>query len=234
MTGCRRDGQGRRQGHRRHARLRRPASRSSPSTRRRRAWSSMTPAKHRARIQSDIARIQAGGGTEIYSRARRRVPDAHGHARPPEARHPAHRRPGAAQRHPRSRAGHGRRGRSPVSGRPRQRRRRDAAPHDRRRRRRSPLQGRRSAVAAARLHARDRDGERATRPSRSTSSRKVVSPADFLRGIDMGSAPFLHGYVATKMKPPPAQQILAERGRPSRSSRAGTWASAGRSRGPAT
>ena len=37
---------------------------------------------------------------------------------------------------------------------------------------------------------------------------KVVSPADFLRGIDMASAPFLHGYVATKMKPPPAQEIL--------------------------
>ena len=37
---------------------------------------------------------------------------------------------------------------------------------------------------------------------------KVVSPADFLRGIDMSSAPFLHGYVATKMKPPPAQEIL--------------------------
>ncbi len=27
----------------------------------------MSPAKHRARIQSDIARIQAGGGTEIFS-----------------------------------------------------------------------------------------------------------------------------------------------------------------------
>ena len=37
---------------------------------------------------------------------------------------------------------------------------------------------------------------------------RVVSPADFLRGVDMGSAPFLHGYVATKMKPPPAQEIL--------------------------
>jgi len=37
---------------------------------------------------------------------------------------------------------------------------------------------------------------------------KVVAPADFLRGIDMGSAPFLHGYVATKMKPSPAQEIL--------------------------
>jgi Ca-activated chloride channel homolog len=37
---------------------------------------------------------------------------------------------------------------------------------------------------------------------------QVVAPADFLRGIDMGAAPFLHGYVATKMKPPPAQEIL--------------------------
>ncbi|MBP9113985.1 MAG: VWA domain-containing protein [Polyangiaceae bacterium] len=37
---------------------------------------------------------------------------------------------------------------------------------------------------------------------------KVSTPADFLRGVDIGAAPFLHGYVATKMKPPPAQQIL--------------------------
>jgi uncharacterized membrane protein/uncharacterized protein YegL len=37
---------------------------------------------------------------------------------------------------------------------------------------------------------------------------RLVSPADFLRGIDMASTPFLHGYVATKMKPPPAQLIL--------------------------
>jgi Ca-activated chloride channel homolog len=33
--------------------------------------------------------------------------------------------------------------------------------------------------------------------------------ADFLKGIAIGSAPLLHGYVATQMKPPPAQQILA-------------------------
>jgi len=37
---------------------------------------------------------------------------------------------------------------------------------------------------------------------------RVVTPADFLRGIDIQGAPFLHGYVATKMKPPPAQEIL--------------------------
>jgi len=44
---------------------------------------------------------------------------------------------------------------------------------------------------------------------------RVVSPADFLRGVDIQGAPFLHGYVATKMKPPPAQEILeSELGEP--------------------
>ncbi|MGH7328433.1 MAG: VWA domain-containing protein, partial [Polyangiaceae bacterium] len=44
---------------------------------------------------------------------------------------------------------------------------------------------------------------------------RVVAPADFLRGVDITSAPFLHGYVATKMKPPPAQEILeSELGEP--------------------
>jgi hypothetical protein len=42
-----------------------------------------------------------------------------------------------------------------------------------------------------------------------------TSTADFLGGIAMGSAPFLHGYVATEMKEPPAQQILAsDKGEP--------------------
>jgi Mg-chelatase subunit ChlD len=44
---------------------------------------------------------------------------------------------------------------------------------------------------------------------------RVVSPADFLRGIDVAGAPFLHGYVATKMKATPAQEILeSELGEP--------------------
>ncbi len=34
-------------------------------------------------------------------------------------------------------------------------------------------------------------------------------PAEFLRGISISSAPLLHGYVATQMKGPPAQEILA-------------------------
>jgi Ca-activated chloride channel family protein len=37
---------------------------------------------------------------------------------------------------------------------------------------------------------------------------KVVNPADFLRGVPMHDAPFLHGYVATQMKGPPAQEVL--------------------------
>lgn len=42
-----------------------------------------------------------------------------------------------------------------------------------------------------------------------------VASADFLRGIAVASAPLLHGYVATQMKGPPAQLILAsDRGEP--------------------
>ncbi len=36
----------------------------------------------------------------------------------------------------------------------------------------------------------------------------VVDRADFLRGVDVRTAPFLHGYVATRMKPHPAQLVL--------------------------
>jgi Ca-activated chloride channel family protein len=42
-----------------------------------------------------------------------------------------------------------------------------------------------------------------------------VGSADFLKGIAIGSAPLLHGYVATQLKPPPAQLILqSDRGDP--------------------
>lgn len=37
---------------------------------------------------------------------------------------------------------------------------------------------------------------------------RVAEPADFLRGIDLSHAPFLHGYVATRAKPSPAQVTL--------------------------
>jgi hypothetical protein len=42
-----------------------------------------------------------------------------------------------------------------------------------------------------------------------------TSRADFLNGIAVNAAPLLHGYVATEMKGPPAQQILAsDKGEP--------------------
>lgn len=37
---------------------------------------------------------------------------------------------------------------------------------------------------------------------------RVVGEASFLRSIDVGQAPYLHGYVSTKLKPPPAQELL--------------------------
>jgi uncharacterized membrane protein len=37
---------------------------------------------------------------------------------------------------------------------------------------------------------------------------RQAGPADFLRGIDVGTSPLLSGYTATKMKPAPAQEIL--------------------------
>jgi Ca-activated chloride channel family protein len=38
---------------------------------------------------------------------------------------------------------------------------------------------------------------------------RQTAHADFLKGLSMASAPLLHGYVATQLKPPPAQQVLA-------------------------
>jgi Ca-activated chloride channel homolog len=44
---------------------------------------------------------------------------------------------------------------------------------------------------------------------------QVVTQADFLKGLAVSSAPLLHGYVATQMKEAPAQLILAsDRGEP--------------------
>ncbi|MFI5298092.1 MAG: VWA domain-containing protein [Polyangiales bacterium] len=37
----------------------------------------------------------------------------------------------------------------------------------------------------------------------------ITTPVDFLRGLDVEGSPYLHGYVATQLKPPPAQQILS-------------------------
>ena len=68
---------------------------------------------------------------------------------------------------------------------------------------------------AAHLHARDRDGEPLGRRRGVLSAAGRRPRPTFCAAIDVASAPFLHGYVATKMKPPPAQEILeSELGEP--------------------
>ena len=167
----------------------------------------MTPAKHRARIQSDISRIQAGGGTEIFSaldaayqtltvtRARRKhvilLTDG-------QAPHNGIRdlvQAMAAEGITASAVGLG-------SGIDEQLLRLISDGGG----------GRLYKVAdpqsLPRVFTRETEMVSRNAAVEEYFQPKVVSPADFLRGIDMRSAPFLHGYVATKMKPPPAQEIL--------------------------
>jgi uncharacterized membrane protein len=167
----------------------------------------MTAAKHRARIQSDIARIQAGGGTEIFgaldaayqsltsTRARRKhvilLTDG-------QASHngiPDLVRAMSAEGITVTSVGLGNgidegllKSISDLGG-------------GRLYKVMDPQQLPRVFTRETEMVSRNAAVEEYFQP-------KVVSPADFLRGIDMGSAPFLHGYVATKMKPPPAQEIL--------------------------
>jgi len=167
----------------------------------------MTPAKHRARIQSDISRIQAGGGTEIFSaldaayqtltvtRARRKhvilLTDG-------QAPHNGIRdlvQAMAAEGITASAVGLG-------SGIDEQLLRLISDGGG----------GRLYKVAdpqsLPRVFTRETEMVSRNAAVEEYFQPKVVSAADFLRGIDMRSAPFLHGYVATKMKPPPAQEIL--------------------------
>lgn len=168
----------------------------------------MTPAKHRARIQGDIARIQAGGGTEIFSaldaayqtltvtRARRKHVILLTDGQAPHAGIRDLIQAMAAEGITASAVGLGS-GIDEVllhmiadGGGGRLYKVADPQSLPRVFTRETEMVSRNAAV------------EEYFQP-------KVVAPADFLRGIDMNSAPFLHGYVATKMKPPPAQQILA-------------------------
>lgn len=167
----------------------------------------MTPAKHRARIQNDIARIQAGGGTEIFSaldaayqtltvtRARRKhvilLTDG-------QAPHNGIRdlvQAMAAEGITASAVGLG-------SGIDEQLLRLISDGGG----------GRLYKVAdpqsLPKVFTRETEMVSRNAAVEEYFQPKVVAPADFLRGVDMGSAPFLHGYVATKMKPPPAQEIL--------------------------
>lgn len=167
----------------------------------------MTPAKHRARIQNDIARIQAGGGTEIFgaldaayqslttTRARRKhvilltdgQASSNGITDLVQAM--------AAEGITVSSVGLGSgidehllRSISDLGG-------------GRLYKVMDPQQLPRVFTRETEMVSRNAAVEEYFQP-------KIVHAADFLRGIDMASAPFLHGYVATKMKPPPAQEIL--------------------------
>lgn len=169
----------------------------------------MTAAKHRARIQNDIARIQPGGGTEIFSaldaayqsltvtRARRKhvILLTDGQAPKNGIRDLAQAM--AAEGITVSTVGLG-------SGVDESLLRNDIS---------EPGGGRFYRVADPQQLPRvfTRETEMVSRNSAVEEyfQVRVAAPADFMRGIDFASSPFLHGYVATKMKPPPAQELLS-------------------------
>ncbi|HEY1956617.1 MAG TPA: VWA domain-containing protein [Polyangiaceae bacterium] len=167
----------------------------------------MTSAKYRARIQNDIARIQAGGGTEIFSaldagyqtlsvtRARKKHIILLTDGEAPQGGLRELSQQIAAEGMTLTTVGLGAdvdanllRTMSDLGGG------RYYGVQD-------PSQLPRVFTKETELVSRSAAVEEYFQP-------RVVSPADFLRGIDMQSSPFLHGYVATKMKPAPAQEIL--------------------------
>jgi Ca-activated chloride channel family protein len=167
----------------------------------------MTAAKHRARIQTDIARIQAGGGTEIFSaldaayqsltvtRARRKHVILLTDGQAPE---------GGIRDLVQAMAAEGITLTSVGLG---------AGIDEKLLRMIADLGGGRLYKVAdpqqlPRVFTRETEMVSRNSAVEEYFQPRVVAPADFLRGVDIGSAPFLHGYVATKMKPPPAQEIL--------------------------
>jgi len=167
----------------------------------------MTPAKHRARIQNDIARIQAGGGTEIFpaldaayqsltvTRARRKhvilLTDG-------QASHNGIRdltQAMASEGITVSTVGLG------------------GGIDETLLRMISDLGGGRFYKVAdpqqlPKVFTRETEMVSRSAAVEEYFQPKVVAMADFMRGVDLQGAPFLHGYVATKMKPPPAQELL--------------------------
>ena len=167
----------------------------------------MTPAKHRARIQNDIARIQPGGGTEIFSaldaayqaltvtRARKKHVILLTDGQAPQ---------GGIRDLVQAMVAEGITVSSVGLG---------SGVDETLLRMISDLGGGRfykvlDPTQLPRVFTRETEMVSRSAAVEEYFQPRVVAPADFLRGIDMGSAPFLHGYVATKMKPPPAQEIL--------------------------
>ncbi len=167
----------------------------------------MTPAKHRARIQGDIARIQPGGGTEIFpaldaayqsltvTRARKKHVILLTDGQAPQ---------GGIRDLVQAMAAEGMTVSSVGLG---------GGVDEGLLRMISDLGGGRfykvlDPQQLPRVFTRETEMVSRSAAVEEYFQPKVVTSADFMRGIDLGSAPFLHGYVATKMKPPPAQELL--------------------------
>ena len=97
-----RAGQGGGQGHRRAARRRRPHRRHRLRLAADQPIVRLQRAANRVRIASDIARLHAGGGTNILPALKEAYDELDPAARQGQARHPAHRRAGQLRRHPRA------------------------------------------------------------------------------------------------------------------------------------
>jgi Mg-chelatase subunit ChlD len=167
----------------------------------------LTPAKHRARIQSDIARIQAGGGTEIFPaldaayqalssvRAKKKHVILLTDGQAPQNGIRDLVQAMSAENITVSSVGLG-----------------NGVDENLLRMIADVGQGRFYKVAdpqsLPRIFTRETEMVSRSAAVEEYFQPKVVQPADFLRGVEIGGAPFLHGYVATKMKPSPAQEIL--------------------------
>jgi Ca-activated chloride channel family protein len=167
----------------------------------------MTPAKHRARIQNDIARIQPGGGTEIFgaldaayqaltvTRARRKHVILLTDGQAPSGGIRDLTQAMVAEGITVSSVGLG------------------GGVDETLLRMVADLGGGRfykvlDPQSLPRVFTRETEMVSRSAAVEEYFQPRVATPADFLRGIDMRTAPFLHGYVATKMKPQPAQEIL--------------------------
>jgi Ca-activated chloride channel homolog len=174
----------------------------------------MTPAKHSARIQSDIARIQAGGGTEIFSamdtayqalsttRAKRKHVVLLTDGQAPQNGIRDLVQGMAAEDITVTTVGLG------------------GGVDESLLRMISDVGGGRfykvlDPQSLPRIFTRETEMVSRSAAVEEYFQPRVAAAADFLRGIDIAAAPFLHGYIATKLKPPPAQEILeSELGEP--------------------
>jgi Ca-activated chloride channel family protein len=174
----------------------------------------MTPAKHSARIQSDIARIQAGGGTEIFAaldtayqalsttRAKRKHVVLLTDGQAPQNGIRDLVQAMAAEEITVTTVGLG------------------GGVDESLLRMVSDVGGGRfykvlDPQSLPRIFTRETEMVSRSAAVEEYFQPRVAAPADFLRGIDIAGAPFLHGYIATKLKPPPAQEILeSELGEP--------------------